>query len=80
MHETEPTFSGEDKNYSRGHNEEARRQCIKEFIDSIRENKPPSKQRSNFFEHKLSTRLLSAVYESGSKDFSGKVNIIKGKI
>ena len=62
--------------YSRGHNENARRDCIIEFIKSIKENKIPENQISNFFQHKLSTKVLSSIYESGVKDLSGLNNKI----
>jgi len=67
-------FKGD--NYSRGHNENARRNCISEFIQSIKENKKPENQVSNFFEHKMSTMVLSSIYESGAKDFMGLNNKI----
>ena len=69
-----------ENNYSRGHNEDARRICIEEFILSIKYNKSPEQQNSNFFEHELSTKVLSAIYESASKDFNNKNMVVKKKI
>jgi len=69
-----------DYSYSRGNNEDARRKCIEEFIYSIKYNNPPELQKSNFFVHSLSTKILSAIYESGAKNLLNKNNIVKRKI
>ena len=74
------SISGVKDQYSRGHNEDARRSCITEFIESIKENRAPNEQKSNFFEHKLSTRILSSVYESGVKDLNRKNNVIRSNL
>jgi hypothetical protein len=50
--------------YSRGHQEEARRNCLEEYISAIENNIPPNEQTSNFLDHELSTQILSAIYKS----------------
>lgn len=80
LHQINETSSHGEMSYSRGHNEDARRRCIKEFVDSIREGRKPESQNSNFFEHKLSTKLLSAIYESAAKELKNKNSVIIKKI
>jgi predicted dehydrogenase len=67
-----------DLKYSRGHQEDARRNCVEEFILSIENQMPPDQQISNFLDHELSTHLLSAIYESVAGDSESRV--IKGSI
>jgi hypothetical protein len=51
--------------------------CIEEFMLAVKYNKSPEQQRSNFFEHELSTHILSAIYESASKDIDNKNMVVK---
>ena len=67
-----------DLKHSRGHQEDARRNCFEEFISSIEKNIPRNYQNSNFLEHEVSTKILSAIYQSMSVDVKNKV--ITGKI
>jgi predicted dehydrogenase len=53
-----------DLEYSRGHQENARRDCVDEFIQYMNKNVLPENQESNFLSHELSTQLLSALYQS----------------
>lgn len=53
-----------DLKYSRGHQEDARRNCLEEFISAIEKNIPPCDQTSNFLDHELSTQILGAFYQS----------------
>lgn len=62
-----------DLKYSRGHQEDARRNCVEEFISAIKNSTPPYQQISNFFEHELSTQLLGAIYRSVANDSSSRV-------
>ncbi|MFA6295133.1 MAG: Gfo/Idh/MocA family oxidoreductase [Candidatus Paceibacterota bacterium] len=62
-----------DFKYSRGHQEDARRNCVGEFISAIENQIPPCQQISNFFHHELSTEILSAIYESVSDNNESKV-------
>lgn len=62
-----------DLKYSRGHQEDARRNCVEEFILSIENQMPPDQQISNFLDHELSTHLLSAIYESVANDSESRV-------
>ena len=64
-----------DLNYSRGHQEDARRNCIEEFISAITNKTNVSNQVSNFLDHELSTHLLSSIYLSISSK-----KVIKDKI
>ena len=48
----------EDIGYSRGHQEEARRDCIDEFIKSINKEITLQEQESNFLVHEFSTFVL----------------------
>lgn len=62
-----------DLKYSRGHQEDARRNCVEEFILAIDNQIPPHQQISNFLDHELSTHLLSAIYESVADDSESQV-------
>jgi hypothetical protein len=62
-----------DLKYSRGHQEDARRNCVEEFILSIENQMPPDQQISNFLDHELSTHLFSAIYESVANDSESRV-------
>lgn len=64
--------------YSRGHQEDARRNCVEEFISAIRESIPANEQNSNLLEHDLSTQLLGAIYQSVSSREGG--GVVKDKI
>jgi len=57
-----------DLNYSRGHQEDARRNCIEEFISAIINKTVTLNQVSNFLDHELSTHLLSSIYLSISSN------------
>jgi len=50
--------------YSRGHQEEARRICIKEFFEYIDKNITPEQQRSNFLDHSRTAKVFSGIYRS----------------
>lgn len=50
--------------YSRGHQEEARRVCIKDFFSYIDRNTSPEQQRSNFLDHRRTAKIFSGVYQS----------------
>ena len=56
-----------DLKYSRGHQEDARRNCVEEFISAIKNHTLPHQQISNFLDHELSTKLLSSIYQSFSE-------------
>jgi len=55
-----------DRQYSRGHQEEARRNCTEEFIATMENRLSPGEQNSNFLDHELSTQILSLLYQSMS--------------
>lgn len=65
-----------DLNYSRGHQEEARYNCIDEFLHSITRKTCISNQKSNFLQHRLTTQLLSSIYCSASRQFKGETGVI----
>lgn len=67
-----------DLKYSRGHQEDARRSCVEEFILAIERQTPSDQQISNFLDHELSTHILSAIYESVADNSESRV--IEGKI
>lgn len=69
-----------DLGYSRGHQEEARRSCIDEFFDAIRNKRSIDEQESNFLQHRLSTQILSSIYKSASLSFNGGSGIINERI
>lgn len=66
----------ENLEYSRGHQENARRNCVEDFVLSINNNLKPREEISNFLSHELSTQILGGIYKSLSK----KGKIIKNKI
>ncbi len=70
----------EEKGYSRGHQEAARRNCNTEFFTAILNKTPISKQASNFLDHSLATQLLSATYLSASLQENNKCGVIKQQI
>jgi len=55
--------------YSRGHQEDARRQAIWEFVRHL--HRPTSKHTSHFLNHERGTLLLAGVYKSAAKRFHG---------
>lgn len=57
-------MSFELEGYSRGHQEEARRICIKEFFDYIDKNTSVEEQRSNFLDHYRTAKVFSGIYQS----------------
>jgi len=63
----------QDRQYSRGHQEEARRNCTEEFIAAIENRLSPEKQNSNFLDHELSTQILSLLYQSVSSKLDEQV-------
>jgi predicted dehydrogenase len=69
-----------DLNYSRGHQEEARYNCIDEFLHSIISETSINEQKSNFLHHKLTTQILSSIYLSASRQFVGKNGVISQAI
>jgi len=56
--------------YSRGHQEDARRQAIIEFVNFIKDKK--IEPQSNFLDHEHGTRLLTGAYLSAARQFNGK--------
>lgn len=70
----------EDKGYSRGHQENARRDCIDEFISAILNKTGQIHQESNFLDHELSTFILSEIYRSAAKKFNCKNCVISSKL
>lgn len=66
--------------YSRGHQEDARRNCIQDFYQSILHRVPPKKQMSGFLYHSLTTQILSAIYLSAAKQFLGQSGLVRQKI
>lgn len=69
-----------DLGYSRGHQEDARRQCITSFFEAIKTRIPQEKQESNIMRHKLTTQILSAIYFSGARQYRGLRGIINERI
>lgn len=69
-----------DHGYSRGHQEDARRNCIESFFGAINDNVKPDLQTSNFLKHRLTTQLLSSLYLSAAKQYHGQDGIICAKI
>jgi predicted dehydrogenase len=67
----------EEKGYSRGHQEEARRNCNTEFFKAIIEGIPVSNQTSNLLTHNITTKILSSIYLSASEQNNGKNGIVK---
>jgi predicted dehydrogenase len=70
----------DDLGYSRGHQEDARRNCIDDFYRSILKRVPPEKQGSNILYHGLTAQILSSIYVSAAKQYNGKSGIVSGKI
>ncbi len=62
--------------YSRGHQEDARGECFKEFIMAINGEIPKGKLKSSIEAHKGSVALMSLAYLSGAK-ISVKVQVSK---
>ncbi len=63
--------------YSRGHQEDARRKCIVEFIEFIKGKAIIS--NSDYLNHEIGTKLLSGIYLSAARRFTNKnplVNMI----
>jgi hypothetical protein len=58
---------------SRGHQEDARRLGILDFIKSVREHVPSS---SDFIRHEKGTKLLSAIYQSAIARMNGEYPVI----
>lgn len=63
--------------YSRGHQEDARRNAIIEFIEYIKGKK--LKPQSEFLDHERGTKLLSGVYLSAARRFNNKNPLINIK-
>ncbi len=61
-----------DFGYSRGHQEDARRNCIVNFYQSIINKTPPENQGTNILYHRLTTQILSSIYISASRQFIGQ--------
>jgi len=64
--------------YSRGHQEDARRQAIIEFIHHL--HKPTTEHTSHFLDHERGTILLAGVYQSAAKRFHHKNPIINSTL
>lgn len=56
---------------SRGHQEDARRNCVLEFIDFIQKPKPSNLLISELTDHSRGTALLSGIYQSSVKRSQG---------
>ncbi|MGB7958201.1 MAG: Gfo/Idh/MocA family oxidoreductase [Minisyncoccia bacterium] len=69
-----------DLGYSRGHQEDARRNCIEDFYRSILKRIPPEKQGSNILYHGLTAQILSAIYVSAAKQYHRKNGMVNGEI
>lgn len=69
-----------DLGYSRGHQEDARRNCITDFYQSIIKQAPSKNQGSNILYHGLTTQILSSIYVSAAKQYAGKNGMVNGKI
>ncbi len=69
-----------DYGYSRGHQEDARRNCIMDFYQSIIKQAPPEKQGSNILYHGLTTQILSSIYVSAARQYNGQSGVVNGKI
>jgi len=65
------------KEYSRGHQEDARREAIIEYINLIKGKIKIS--TSDFISHERGTKLLSGVYMSATKKFIGKNPVVNVK-
>ena len=65
------------KGYSRGHQEDARRKCIVEFMDLIR--KKNIKSISDYLDHERGTILLANVYKSAARRFKNKNPVVNVK-
>jgi len=59
---------------SRGHQEDARRFCILDFIEQI--NNPGKTTKSSIVDHKKSILLMSGAYQSMCNNFTGKNPLI----
>ena len=70
----------DDLGYSRGHQEDARRNCVEDFYQAILKKKPPEKQGSNILYHGLTTQILSSIYISAARQYNGKSGAVAGKI
>ncbi|MDD3046516.1 MAG: Gfo/Idh/MocA family oxidoreductase [Bacteroidales bacterium] len=60
--------------FSRGHQEDARRYCIINFLEQI--NDPKKKSESSIINHKKSVLLMSGAYQSMCKSFQGENPLI----
>lgn len=58
--------------YSRGHQEDARGECFKEFMMAVKGEIPKGKLKSNIDAHKGSVLLMALAYLSASKSFNDK--------
>ncbi len=67
----------EEKGYSRGHQEDARRNCVENFYKSIINQIPTSEQKSNIIDHGLTTHILSSIYNSAAKQYTGGSGVIQ---
>lgn len=63
---------------SRGHQEDARRSCIVDFFRSVQNRDFNSD--NDILNHEISTRILSAVYQSACQDYHESSPLIKIKI
>ena len=58
--------------YSRGHQEDARGDCFKEFMMAVKGEIPKGKLKSSLEAHKGSVLLMSLAYLSGAKSFNNE--------
>ena len=62
--------------YSRGHQEDARGECFKEFMMAVNGEIPKGKLKSAVDAHTGSVALISLAYLSGAKVFNNEENPI----
>ena len=70
----------DDLGYSRGHQEDARRNCVEDFYQAILKKTPPEEQGSNILYHGLTTQILSSIYISAARQYNRKSGAVAGKI
>lgn len=68
------------KGYSRGHQEDARGECFKEFILAVKGEIPKSKLRSSIEDHKVGVEFMSLAYQSAARKYNGKNPCMISKI
>ena len=64
------------RGYSRGHQEDARGECFKEFMMAVKGEIPKGKMKSTIDSHKGSVAFMSLAYLSGAKTYNNEENPI----